>query len=81
MRVFKVKVNGPRSFTFENLNLIFSGTTEKNSTKFCMLAFRNNEMKINQHDKSTLNIFFPGSSWPIGNLGMKHWRLRITIFC
>ena len=40
---------GQRSFTYENLNFLFSETTWQILTKFSMYALRYMEMKINPH--------------------------------
>ena len=76
---------GPRSFTFENSNLLFSETTRPFLTKFCMSAIRYMKMKTYKHDaghmtkmaampifgKNPSKIFFSGTSRPISTkLGM-----------
>ena len=41
---------GPRSFTYENENLLFSEATQSHFQPIFVLAFRNNEIEINQYD-------------------------------
>ena len=49
----------PRSFTYENKNLLFSETTGPFPITLCMLDFRYKEINIHEHDAGHMTKMAP----------------------